>query len=277
MAKSEGAAPTRPWSLRSQRSIKRQFELEDEIAKFQKLIIYEEGRLAEAQVNRTRQAQLVVNGQLIYQRNLEDSILEIEQRKQKIKAYQEVTTCLQKEVEGLQPTRSQAGERAGKQAELARLAEERIEAVVSVDAAIYALRERLNIYAEVTRAMMKLAGEIDFNGEDFDSTRFGRLAVSLPMTMQAESRRWLEWFLGMEKDRHECKILHEFQSFPETLAAAHYYRRGEKPLLTENERKEAQAQEPRLLTPMEFEALHYGPKKPDDVPPEGIQWAMMRG
>lgn len=276
MTKSERAAPAREWSLRSQRSIERQFKLEDDIGKFQKLVGYEERRLADAEVNRTRQAKQVVNGQGAYQRNLEESIAEISQRKEKIKAFQEMIAGLQKEIQALQPSCSQAAERARKQVELARLAEERIGAAASIDAAIRVLRQRLSIHGELTEAMVKLAGEIDFSGQDFDSARFYELAASLPTAMQPESKRWLEWFLGIEKDRRECEIPREFQSFPETLAAAHYYRCGEKPLLTEKERKKAEHQDPRALTSVEFEALHYREKKPEEVQPGTVQWGLVR-
>ena len=263
-------------SLRSQRSIKRQFDLENEIGRFQKLIGFEEQRLVEAKANRMRQARQVAGGQPVYQRNLEDSIAEIELRNQKIKVYQETIADLQKEIDGLQPSHSQAAERAGKQAELARLAEERVGVAESIDAEICVLRGRLSLHAKLTGTMVNLAAEIDFSGQDFDSARFDNLAVSLPSAMQAESWRWLEWFLGMEKDRRECEIPREIQSLPETLAAAHYYRRGEKPLLTEKERAEAERQDPHFLTPTEFEALHYGQKKPEEVQPAEIQWVRMR-
>ncbi len=260
MAKAKDRTPPKAWSLRSQRSLKRQYELEDEIGKFQKLIGFEEKMIAAAEVNRTRQAKMVIGGQPIYQRNLTDSIAEIEQRKQKISAFQETIAALQSEIKGLQPTATQAADRAHKQAELARLADERMEAVASIDAAIHVLRQRLNIYGKLTEAMVKLAGEIDFSGQNFDSTRFDTLAAGLPVAMQRESTRWRESFLGEEADRRACEIVREFQSFPETLAAAHYYRRGEKALLTEKERVEMQKQEPHGLSTIEFEALGYSPR-----------------
>ena len=260
MAKAKDRTPPKAWSLRSQRSLKRQYELEDEIGKFQKLIGFEEKMIAAAEVNRTRQAKMVIGGQPIYQRNLTDSIAEIEQRKQKISAFQETIAALQSEIKGLQPTAAQAADRAHKQAELARLADERMEAVASIDAAIHVLRQRLNIYGKLTEAMVKLAGEIDFSGQNFDSTRFDTLAAGLPVAMQRESTRWLESFLGEEADRRACEIVREFQSFPETLAAAHYYRRGEKPLLTEKERVEMQKREPHGLSTIELEALGYSPR-----------------
>lgn len=276
MAKTKGAAPARAWSGRSQRSIKRQFELEDQIGKFEKLIANEERGLANAEINRTRQAKMVIGGQGVYQHNLEESIAEIEQRKQKIKVYQEIIAGLQKEIQALQPSRSQASERARKQAKLALLAEERIGAVGSIDAAICVLKQRLDIHNKLTDAMVSLASEIDFSGQDFDLARFDNLAVSLPTAMQPESKRWLEWFLGMEKDRRECEIRRDPELFPETLAAAHCYRCGEKPLLTETERRKTEKPEPHVLTTNEFEAQCYNPKKPEEAPSGIIQHFIAR-
>ena len=144
MAKSKRAAPARAWSPRSQRSIEKQFKLENDIGKFQKLIGFEERKLAEAEVNRTRQTRMVVDGQPIYQRNLEESIAEIEQRKQKIKAFQETIAVLQKEIDRLQPSRSQASERAHMQEEMARLATDRAKEDGQIDAAIKQLQELLD-------------------------------------------------------------------------------------------------------------------------------------
>ena len=124
--------------------------------------------------------------------------------------------------------------------------------------------------------MVNLAGEIDFSGSNFDSARFDKLAVSLPTAMQPESWRWCQWFLGTENDRRECEIRREFESFPETLAAAHYYRCGEKPLLTEKERKEAEHEDSRPLSLEEFAALHYGPKQPEEVPASKVAWGLLR-
>lgn len=258
--------PAKTWSPHSQRSIKRQCELEDEIAEFEKLVTYEERRLAEADQSRTRQARLVTTGQPIYTRNLNDSLAEIEQRKGKILTFKETIAGLRKEIESLQLSPSQAAERAGRQAELARLATSRMMDDAGIDAAIEKLLGLLAARAELTARMVKLAGEIDFSGNDFDTARFDALAAALPGAMQLESRRWVKWFLGSEEDGLPCRIRRKFESFPETLAAAHYYRKDEEVLLTKAQREKVEAEDPRPLTTMDVEALYNSPKKPE---PEG--------
>jgi hypothetical protein len=257
------AGSAQSWSLRSQKSLKSQHEIEEKIGKFENLIAGEEKSIKAAEINRTRQANLVAGGQYVYQVALSKSIEEIAERKGRIAAYREVASDLRAEMKALVPSPAQAAERAAKQAELAKLAKERIEAVESIDAAIRVLGQRLNVHAKLTAAMVKLAREIDFTGEDFDSPRFDNLALSLPTAMQAESRRWLEWFLGTEKDWRACEIRREVESFPETLAAAHYYRRGEKPLLTEKQRAVVEKENPRGLSTVEAERLYYSPQTPE--------------
>jgi hypothetical protein len=268
-------AKVKQWSLRSQRSLKRQYKLEDEIGKFENLIGYEERNLKAAEENRLRQAKLVAGGQPIYTRNLEDSLEEISQRKQKILAYQETIAGFRLEIEGLQPTASQAAERARKQAQLSRIATKRMKGDARIDAATGQLKELLMGRARLTATMLKLASEIDFAGDgEFDSRRFDSLLMSLPGKMQPESARWLTWFWGEETDRRPSEVRRTIQSFPETLASPHYYREGEEPLLTEKQRAEMYADRPGVLSPGEVDALVNPPKQPEvdirEIMPYGL-------
>ena len=252
-------------SLRSQKSLKRQYDLEDQIVKFEKLIAFEQGKLKDAEVNRLRQAKQVAGGQGLYMRALEDSIAELEQRKQKISAFRETVAGFRAEIEALQPSAAQKAERARKQAELTRLADERMEAVSSIDAAIHVLRQRLSIHAKLTEGMVKLAGEIDFSGGNFDSARFDALASALPVAMQGESGRWLIAFVGEEADRHPYKVRGEsIVILAETLVAANIFRQGETGLVTEKQRAELDKEPPHALSTVEYEALHYAAKKPGE-------------
>lgn len=260
------AIPVQMLSPRSQRSLKQQFGLEDEIGKLGNLIGQEEKRVREGEVNRTRQLGLVTGGQYIYQRNLSATLLEVEDAKRKISAYQQRISVLESEIKGLQPSASQAAERRRKQTQLARLATLREQQDAAIDSAIEGLRELLEARGARTRAMLELANEIDFEVTDsFDSERFERLLASLPGPMRPDSERWRVWFLGREPDRRPVEITHAIQTFPETLVAAGYYRRGDQALLTKKQQDESCASEPRQLTPWEVEALIQPPTKPDPL------------
>lgn len=261
----QGSSPKIIWSLRSQKSLKRQYELEGQIGKFEGLIAFEQGRLKDAEANRLRQAKMVADDQYVFMRNLEDTFADIDQRKKKISTYQELIAGRRAEIEASKPSPSQAAERARKQAELARLATERVTKDAWIDAMIEKLRAALASREELTAAMVTLATEIDFSGENFDSARFDALEAALPAAMQLESKRWLTWFFGEEADRCPYELRRgSIVTFAETLAAANIFRQGETPLLTEKQRAELDYVPPRPLTTVEFEALHYAPKKPGD-------------
>jgi hypothetical protein len=264
-----GSAPAQKaraesWSPRSQRSLHAQYDLEQRIEKFRNLIGFEERMLAKAEENRIRQARQVADGQRIYERNLEETLKEIEGRKAKVAAYRDVLAGLRKEVEALQPSHSEAADRLRKQRELAGLARSRVAQDCLIDSAVQHLLGLLAARAEVTGAMLTLAREIDFSiTGDFDSARFDRLAASLPDRVQAETKRWLDWFFGEEREKRPCEITRELEVFPETLAAANFYRKGERPLLTEQQRVQAEREEPRPLTPAETEELVKPKREPE--------------
>jgi hypothetical protein len=251
-----------PWSPRSQRSVKREYELEKEIGKFQALIQFEVNRLQVAETNRLRQAKLVSGGQHFYMAALEDSLKEITERKGKIASFEETISGLRREIEALQPTAPQAAERRRKQSELAALTESRKRGDELIDLAIEQLRGLLIDRVKLTQKMLQLASEIDFTGDgDFDSARFNRLLSSLPSAMRRDSAQWVEWFLGREQGRSACEIREETQTFPETLAAAHFYRCGERPLLTEKQQAVLNTEKPHVLTSWEIEQQVMKPKE----------------
>jgi predicted nucleic acid-binding Zn-ribbon protein len=252
----ESSADQNRWSARSQRSLKRQHELECEKRQYEKLKSGAERKLAEAETNRTRQAKQVAGGQGVFQAALRASFAEIDENKNLIAAYEEQISDLEAQIKSLQPSPAQSAERAAKQSELARLAQERVGLAGSVDSAIRSLRDGLESYRELTATMLSLAREIDFEVTGgFDLGRFESLLHSLPSGMESESRRWFQWFTGTD-ERSSCTIEHETDTFPETLAAPNFFVRGEDALLNESERKTASYAPPRGMTPAEF--LEYG-------------------
>lgn len=253
-AKSPAKAPQAQFSKRSQRSLKAEFDKEQEIKKFEGLVAFEERLLAEAN---KKKAVYSHNASLQnYQAHitLSECLREVVDRTAKIGCFKENIAGLQKEIAAMAPTPMEAAARLRTQKELARKAGERVEAVISIDAAIRTLRERLRIHAGLTREMLDLAGKIDLTvANDFDSARFERLTDSLPGALQPASAAWLQWFLGIEPDAAPCAIKAESQTFPETLAVANFFKSGEVAQLNPKQKQQAEYEPPRALLPGEAE------------------------
>ena len=253
MAKTKRPSPLKEYSPRSQRSYRRQHELEEKLANLRAMIVGEERKLATAKENRDRYGRMVVNPKHLYERQLDDSLREIADRKSKIQVYNGIFAEVQTEIESFEPMPTRVAERAHKQRELACLTRLRVTHDGRIDEAIVGLRKLLVARAELTASIVRLAAEIDFERTDFDGERFAALLAVLPTAMQPESARWRLSFLGAEPDRRPCEIRRAIQIFPETLPAAHFYRRGEIASLTEAQRAEASAEERREFSAWELD------------------------
>jgi hypothetical protein len=270
------AQPVNRWSKRSKKSLMLQHQLEQKLSSFKSLIALEERRLQAAEVNKQRQAGLVTDGQAIYRQNLEASISEIGQRKGTIAAYEDQVVDLQRQIDALTPTPEQALERSQRQAKLARLAKERLELTAAIDTIIEDLKRQLQCRVKLGGKMVKLAREIDFEiSGDFDSKRFDALLNSLPGKLEPESLSWVKWFLGID-ERFPCTIRHETDSFPETLVAPNFFKRGDQARLTKKERQAAEYEAPRPLTPWEAEALMKSPPRVEPEPTSKVVWGLVR-
>lgn len=262
---------------RSQRVVKLEFDKLKESANLEKLIRAEETRLKAAEGNRDRQARLVCGGQFIFERNLQDSVNEIALRKAKLTSLENYVGEVRREIDGLRLTTAQARERAKKKAELGRLAGRRFDHDALIDAAIEQVRGLLDGRHKLTAQMIGLAKELDFSGDNFDGARFDDLLRLLPKTVQTESRSWLAYFLGQANDRRLFVITHELEIFPETLDSCMVFRRGERALLTEDQRKIAAYDPPAALGPVEMQRLMAAQGKTEPEATGKIQWGILRG
>lgn len=252
------AAPvaTRRWSPRSQRILKKQFELEAKVTACEGSIRLEEGKKKAAEANRDRQSDLVQHGQGFYRRNLADSLAEIAESDQMIGAYRDKVEKLRGEIATLQPTPAQAEERAAKQDSIAALVNETQGEVLSLDAALADVRKRLKTILALKTRLKEQVQEIDLQvgPVGLGETVFERLLAALPEALGPDAMGWSNWVLGNEKMR-ECIIKEETEVFAETLAAAHFYRRGDVARLNARDHKVATFEPPHTPSPMETEEL----------------------
>lgn len=268
--KKEAALEPAPeiWSRRSQASLRKEYGLREERRKFEALISGEDRRIGELEKDRERQARLVASGQNIYHAALTATLGELCQRREKVKAYRDTLAQINKELAGLEPTPKEAAARAQRQAEIARLARQRVKDDGGIDNAIDHLRKLLKDRAETTRRMVVLAREVEFTGHDFDEARFDNLLRSLPAALRPESLRWLEWFTGANAGRSQVIIRKATFELPETLACPGFFVEGDTALLTDSERAKAEYEPPRPMTPMEAERLYSNPKPKDGIEPK---------
>jgi hypothetical protein len=273
------AKPAPAWTQRSKRVEKKAFELGQKVARLRNLIHHEETRLATAETNRKRQLGLVETGQLIYQRNLQQSIAEIKDHQGQIAAYQGQIADYELQIEALKPPPEQVAERTEVQNQLARIAQERLGRVAAIDRLARALGKALEGYQELTAQMRELGAKTDLEapGDYFDQERFDALQRALPgRALATESLRWSEWFLGVEADRQPCEIVRDTEEFRESLASAGFFVKGETPRLNAEQRQQALGMA-RVCDDAAAIQQHLNPPAlPEPEPTSQVLWQMMR-
>ena len=248
------AAPVGRWSAQPQSSIKRQFEMEARIKKLAQNIAWEEKKKAAAEANRKRQAGLVDGGQGLYRAALMGSLNDIEECSKLISAYQGDIEGLRAEIAAMQPTSSQAAERAAKQEKFAAIAKDCQGEILSLDVQVAGVKARLESILSLKQKMRELAVEIDLsNAGGFGAEPFKALASSLPGPLGPAALAWLDWMLGNELKR-ACIIKSEIEKLPETLASANVFRRGDTAQLNAKDYTVATFEPPHIPSAFEVEA-----------------------
>lgn len=273
------AAPeTAPqYSEFSRRNRQRKYDLGEEKKRILASIAAGERKAETLKVDQQRRARLIAGGQGIYQGAYDSGIGESQILEGRLHGLREALTTVEKEAAALEPTPEQTAKRREVQTRAAETVEARLKVVGQIDTALESLRALLAAYAEASAKLAGMLAEIDFTiSDDLDRTRFETLARSLPIDVKAQSKHWANAFLGREQGKTECAIARDFVVFRETLACAGFFVRGEKPLLTEAQRKQIEYEPARPLTPGEVEEL-VRPKKEDaailsvaDMPGAGI-------
>jgi hypothetical protein len=246
--------PTMPqWSERSKASLKKQYQLEQKIKKFESSIAAERQSLKKLEADRARQTNLVDGGKNVYRRNLADTLASIEDAKKLIACYEREIENVKAQVADLQPTPETALHRQAVQTVIAQLAGEVVQRTQELDGSIARVKRQLQSIIAVQQSMQALAKDIDLQVKDsFGEHDFQTLLYSMPSEMSPARERWLHWLLGIEP-RSELRIGKETAEFHETLASAHFYRHGEIALLNEQDYKTATYEAPRLPSPLEVE------------------------
>jgi hypothetical protein len=230
----------------------------------------------------TRNTAQISAGQGYAHLALENCVQDVAKAEQMISAFKAQAVSLQAQINALVLTPEQAAQRAEGQAALANLALAREEGDRNLDTVLATATRLLRERAEVTSRMQKLAETLEFERINLDDDRFNALLRTLPQGMAAESAKWVKWFLGREDGRHPVAIQGGEIVLRETLVCNGAFSIGDCAELT----KEEEAEIKRILdsrvppSPSAFLAdpnpQRLGMPKPENVPPERIQWAMPR-
>ena len=233
------------YSARSQHSIAEQSRLEEEIRRVRQQIGYAEKRIEKSEKNRLRQMSLVSGGQFVYQRNLNETLSEIDIDTRNIASFREQIRLIESKIAALKLSPAEAAERERVQGLLEQDARERLELDKSADSKLKSLLTILEARAALSLRMRELAKQVDLPANlDLDVDRFESLRRLLPPDLVAASLRWVVWFLGEEPDRKDYRIQRVAVTLPETLRHAHAYRRDEVANLSAREAAEALKDEP---------------------------------
>jgi hypothetical protein len=270
-------------SLRSQRSVKKQWRLESELKKANAQKEYWERKLTTAREGVARNSEQISRGQGAAHQALESYVLDVAKAEQMISAFKAQAVNLQAQIDALVPTPAQAAERAEGQVILANLALAREEGDRNLDALLATVAQLLRERAEITSKMRKLAETLEFaRGLNLDDDRFEALLRMLPQGMAAESAKWCKAFLGRQDGRHPVTIQGGEIVLRETLACNNAFRTGDCAELTKEEEAEIKRSLDSRVPPSLAAFLgapspqRLGMPKPEDVAPERMQWAMPR-
>ncbi|HMD85145.1 MAG TPA: hypothetical protein VKO18_10650 [Terriglobia bacterium] len=265
-------------SLRSQASIKKEWQLKSLLKTCKAQIGLWERKLEPARQGITRNTLQISSGQGMAHSTLQRYVAEVEEAKRMIASFQEQAVALQKQIEALQPDAVKASERAEGQKALAIQVLARLEMDRKLDAALEAVWGILYSRAALTSNIHEGAMALEFHSAlNLDDRRFDALLHALPQDMAHESEKWVTWFLGREDERRPCAIHGGEAVLPETLFSHNAFQSGDCPNLTEAEDAEITriiASRNPIAPPPEMARKQEGP--PEEVPLGKIHWAMMR-
>lgn len=172
---------------------------------------------------------------------LSDKLHDLEVEKRLNAAYQARMDEAAAELKKLtDPSEEERQARREVQTKLASKARERFSIDQRISEAVETVRQLLTERGEISGEMCELARAIDLkiSGDSFDLGRFRELSSSLPRrVVNAESERWLKWFLGESTRTTGRRVDEETRVLPESLATANFYKRGDTvPLEAEEEK-----------------------------------------
>lgn len=224
------------WSARSQRSIMRQNEIQQQLAQCEGHIRYIKRGIADLEAQKAgqlRHAMISEGGGRVGPTEIGRTVNELKNRKFSLEAFQEHKKDLESKIAKLNQSDPAADEaRAAQQDRLAELAGERLEKDRFIQAVITDLRQQLRERARLSATMVEVASSIDIDF-DPDAERFDQLLDSLQADVLAESEAWAAWFLGEDGAAKPYIVTDSLLIGPEALAHNGVYRFGETIMLAD--------------------------------------------
>jgi len=226
------------WSGRSQHSLIEEHRLKTELLRQRRLKESCESRIAALDKDVDQLAQIQAREGPLLRSRTASKLAELEVEKRLLEAHGVRVGDLEAQLAKMQEAiLSGQGERAKNQGKLATLAEARL----ATDRRLAGVVDRLlGLLAQrdgETEKIRELAGLIDLSlaGDVLDEARFQGLHQLLPEKLLEKSAGWVRWFLGEPRETRPLVVTEETFTLPETLASAHFYKRGESVALTPEE------------------------------------------
>jgi hypothetical protein len=265
-------------SLRSQLSIKKEWQLKSALKSCKAQISLWESKLQKAREGVARNTRQISVGQGAAHGPLQSYVSDAAQAERMIASFKEQAANFQKEIEALQPDADKALERATAQRAVASLVLARLEIDRKLDNALEGIRKILESRAVSTATIRERIAALDFDSSvNLDEQRFQNLFGALPQGLARESEEWATWFLGREKGRSPYQIHYHDVTLPETLYSHNAFQPGDCPNLTSAEIAEVERivnAACQVCAPPQEAKREEGPAK--EVPAENIQWALPR-
>ncbi len=264
------------WSPCSQKSMLAERDLQIALDKCRIHIAYQERRIAELKKTSAGQTNTVIHGaSAAIQHGLNRTLTDIAERERELQEFKRKGKSLVEQIAALSLTPKQAAERRRLQSSLASLAQERFRQDEAINATMGKLFGLLGCRARKSAQMAEIAAKLEFAPDvDLDGSRYVALTSVLFQDALAQSREWLNWFLGQEKEKQEHVIGETWVVIPETLASSGVFRPRESVMLTKRQAASLPSAETQAhpMSPAEAEAsvLPPKPQQADDFPIQGF-------
>lgn len=218
------------FSLRSQRSWRRELDLQEEIKRLN-FLKAEAGSALASFVTKQREleAEILAGGTGAAQANvtLGSVISKRAGEERKVQLFEDKIAALDSEIAA---EREIPAERKAKRAEIllqiASLASERMEVDTRIDAVLQDLKSLLGRAMSLTSRMGQPGDEIDLWAA-LDGETYEELAKALPASWLTERREWFEGFLGTNKGLKPFVVRNKFLIVHESLAHSGVYLQGD--------------------------------------------------
>ncbi len=223
------------FSARSQASYRREAALRKQLREAGEAISRCQ-RVADTEQARIDQlSQTSVTGESWAAALIPKSLARIREQKEAIGVFEPIRAKIQSQIDALvKPTATEAKERAENQRALAESVLERLECERKLADVIRAAKTLLEKRAEMTGRIWELAQKIElmFGADSMANDVTGALEMVVGCDLEGQSEKWVDWFLGDNQKTELFTVRDERIYFPETLASANAFQRGDQVQLT---------------------------------------------